>query len=164
MELLYGCALRISEAVNLDLADVDLRTRTVNVRKGKGGKSRTLPMMKGVQGALRDYLALRRSLLRGPDHGALLLSRRGHRLNPGTFRDWLRDLNRKRGQAARRIHPHLLRHSIACHLLRGGADIRHVQEFLGHASLETTKVYLRMVPGRLKEEYEKAMPDIAVES
>jgi len=71
-------------------------------------------------------------------------------------------MNDKRGPDAKHLHPHLFRHSIAVHLLRGGADLRHIQAFLGHSSLNTTKIYLRMVPGRLKEEYEKAMPEIAV--
>ncbi len=162
LELLYGCGLRIKESVDLNLRDVSLTRRTVHVKSGKGGKERILPMMRGVQGALKDYLVLRRSVLRGPDHGALLLSRRGDRLNPSTFRTFLRMLNRKRGQKARRVFPHLFRHSIACHLLRGGADIRHIQEFLGHSSLDTTKTYLRLVPGRLKEDYEKAMPEVAL--
>ena len=66
------------------------------------------------------------------------------------------------GTKGKRVYPHLLPHAIAMHLLRRGADIRHVQEFLGHASIDTTKIYLRMVPGRLKEDYDKAMPAIAV--
>jgi site-specific recombinase XerD len=162
LELLYGCALRIQESVSLNLKDIDLANRVLLVRNGKGGKDRVLPLVRGVLGALKDYLALRRSLLHGPDHGALLLSRRGDRLNVATFRMWLAEFNRRRGPGQKRVHPHLLRHSIAVHLLRGGADIRHVQEFLGHSSLETTKVYLRLVPGRLKEDYDRAMPEIAV--
>ena len=161
LELLYGCGLRASESITLNLPDLDLDRATVRVT-GKGGKERVLPLPRGVMGALRDYLALRRSLLRGPDEGALLLSQRtGCRLDEGTFRNWMRGLNRAR-RGAKRVHPHLLRHSIAVHLLRGGADIRHVQEFLGHSSLETTKIYLRLVPGRLKEDYDNAMPEIAV--
>ena len=78
-----------------------------------------------------------------------------------TFRIWLRELNKRR-KGKRRIYPHLLRHSIAVHLLRGGADIRYVQEFLGHALLETTKIYLRLVLGHLCEEYDEAMPEIAI--
>jgi site-specific recombinase XerD len=73
-----------------------------------------------------------------------------------------RALNARRGPEARQLHPHLLRHSIAVHLLRGGADGRHIQAFLGHGSLDTTKIYLRLVPGHLAEDYDKAMPEIAV--
>jgi site-specific recombinase XerD len=161
LELLYGCGLRIGESVALDLRDIDLDARTVRVR-GKGNKERILPLMRGVVAALRDYLALRRSLLKGPDHGALLLDNRGRRLKASAFRDWLDVLNRRRGPGKPYLHPHLFRHSIAVHLLRGGADIRHIQEFLGHAKLDVTKRYLRLVPGRLKEDYDKAMPEIAV--
>jgi site-specific recombinase XerD len=74
----------------------------------------------------------------------------------------LSQINETRGPDARHVHAHLFRHSIAVHLLRGGADIRYIQNFLGHACLDTTKVYLRLVPGDLKEDYDKAMPDIAV--
>jgi site-specific recombinase XerD len=75
-----------------------------------------------------------------------------------TFQQWLQKHAMK--TFGRRVHPHLLRHSIAVHLLRGGADIRHVQDFLGHADLDTTKTYLRQVPGHLKADYEKAMPEL----
>ena len=161
LELLYGCALRVQESVALNLKDIDTSRRTLRVRAGKGGKDRLLPVGRGVMGALRDYMALRRTLLRGPDHGALLLARYGKRLGAATFRDWLRKLNRSRPDC-KPVHPHLLRHSIAVHLLRGGADIRHVQEFLGHSDLETTKIYLRLVPGRLKDDYDRSMPEINI--
>lgn len=159
LELLYGCALRMAESIHLDVSDLDLRARTVLVRNGKMGKDRTLPMMRGVLSAAKDYLAVRRDLLKGPDHGALLLGPSGQRVVMVTFQQWLRRVGKGLGL---RLHPHLLRHSIAVHLLRGGADIRHVQEFLGHACLETTKIYLRLVPGHLREDYDQAMPEIAV--
>ena len=98
------------------------------------------------------------------DHGALLLTRTGIRLPEREVRRWFRALNAERGPAASHLYPHLFRHSIAVHLLRGGADIRQVQQFLGHANVETTKVYLRLVPGHLREEYDAAMPVIAVAS
>jgi len=164
-ELLYGCGLRLNEALDLNLKDIDLSTRTVFVRMGKGGHQRTLPMGRGAVNALRDYLALRRSLLKGPDHGAFFLDRRGRRLRDTAVRTWFEDTSAVRARiGAPHVHAHLLRHSIAVHLLQGGADIRAVQELLGHANLDTTKIYLRMVPGRLKEDYEKAMPEIAVAS
>lgn len=71
-------------------------------------------------------------------------------------------MSKARGPKARRLHPHLFRHSIAIHLLQNGADVRYVQQFLGHALLDTTKIYLRLVPGRLKEDYERDMPGFAV--
>lgn len=117
--------------------------------------------MKGTAGAVKDYLAVRRDLLQGPDHGRLLLSNRGQPLGEFMIRHLLDDLAVRCG-IARKLYPHLLRHSIAVHLLRGGADIREVQAFLGHSLLETTKVYLRMVPGHLREEYDRAMPEIAM--
>ena len=154
IELLYGCALRLRESIMLDVPDIDFA--------GKGGRDRLVPLMKGTAGAVRDYLAVRRSLLRGPDRGALFLSRRSDRICDKLICAVLYDMNRHRDPSLPRLHPHLFRHSIAVHLLRGGADVRHVQAFLGHASLETTKIYLRMVPGRLREDYDKAMPQIAV--
>ena len=163
LELLYSCGLRISEYLNLKLGDFDMQTRSVRV-KGKGSKVRVLPLMKGVLGAMKDYLALRRSLLKGPDSGILLLgTNSGRAVNPNCFEIWLRGWCKRLG-VMRRIHPHLFRHSIAVHLLQRGADIRHVQEFLGHESIDTTKIYLRMVPGRLKEDYDKAMPQIDLAS
>jgi len=161
LHLLYGCALRLSESLALDVGDIDFGQRTVFIRGGKGNRDRFVPLMKGVAGALKDYLAVRRQLLKGPDTGILLMSNRGQRLGEFVIRAVLDDLAVRCG-IQRKLYPHLLRHSIAVHLLRGGADIREVQAFLGHASMETTKVYLRMVPGHLREEYDRAMPDIAV--
>lgn len=161
VELLYGCALRLSESINLDVKDLDLGERTVLVRGGKGDKDRRVPMMRGVLSAANDYLAVRRELLKGPDTGILLLSDAGTRLEQRIVGRVLARLGRRIGV---HIHPHLLRHSLAVHLLRRGVDVRVIQEILGHADLDTTKVYLRLVPGHLKEDYEKAMPMIAVEA
>jgi integrase/recombinase XerD len=160
VEVLYGCALRLSECLHLDVDDLDLSRRTLQVRAGKGGKDRTVPLMKGALGSLKDYLAVRRHLVVGPDRGALFLTNRGSRIGPFVVQHLLADLSIRAG-LPRRVHPHLLRHSIAVAMLRGGADIRHVQALLGHSSIETTKIYLRMVPGHLREEYDKAMPTIA---
>jgi site-specific recombinase XerD len=159
LELLYSCALRNAEAVSLDVGDVDLDGRALFVRIAKGGTPRALPLMPGTLVAAGEYLALRRELLRGPDHGALLLTTTGRRLQPWYLQRWLASASRSLGY---RVHPHLLRHSIAVHLLRQGADVRHIQRFLGHASLETTKVYLRLVPGHLRDDYDKAMPPMPV--
>jgi site-specific recombinase XerC len=161
VELLYGCALRLSESINLDVTDLDLAERSVLVRGGKGNKDRRVPMMRGVLLAAHDYLAVRRELLRGPDTGVLLLSDAGQRLEQRVIGRVLARLGRRIGA---HIHPHLLRHSLAVHLLRRGVDIRIIQEILGHSSLDTTKVYLRLVPGHLREDYDKAMPPIAVEA
>lgn len=155
LELLYSCGLRNAEAASLDLADLDLDARTVLVRDGKGGRARMLPLLAHTLAAAADYLALRRELLRGPDTGVLLLSNTGKRMPTWFMQRWLAAAGRSLGF---RVHPHLLRHSIAVHLLRRGADIRHIQQFLGHADLETTKIYLRLVPGHLREDYDAAMP------
>ncbi len=160
LELLYACGLRSSEAVALDLGDIDLEGRTVLVRDGKGGKARMLPLLAPTLNAAADYLALRRELLRGPDHGALLLGVSGKRLPVCSMQGHLHRLSATIGF---RVFPHLLRHSIAVHLLRRGADIRYIQQFLGHEDLETTKVYLRLVPGQLRADYDKAMPVFPVE-
>ncbi len=159
LELLYSCGVRNQEAIDLDLADVDLIARTVLVRAGLSDRPRLLPMMGGMFAVARDYLAVRRELLRGPDHGALLLGERGRRLHPLAPGALLRAVSREVGF---RVHPHLLRHSIAVHLLRRGTDIRMIQEFLGHADLDTTKVYLRLVPGQLRKDYDAAMPQMPV--
>ncbi len=161
VELLYGCALRSAESVDLAVADLDLGERTVFVRHGKGDKDRYVPMMRGVLSAAKDYLAVRRELLRGPDHGMLLIGKNGLRLNQKVIG---RVLDRVSKILGVHVHPHLLRHSFAVHLLRNGVDVRIIQELLGHAQLDTTKVYLRLVPGHLREDYDKAMPPIAVEA
>lgn len=162
LELLYSGGLRISEALSLDLRDTDFRNRVLHVRSGKGSKPRELPLLQGLFIALRNYLALRRSLLKGPDHGALLLTNRGQRLTVGACDRMFDKLNRRRGPKAPHLHAHRLRHSIAVHLLRGGADIRYIQAFLGHDSLESTKIYLRLVPADLRKVYDLAMPELAV--
>ena len=95
------------------------------------------------------------------DHGALLVSQYGQRWKRMSVYNFFTKLNEARGPSARNLHPHLFRHSIAVHLLRGKADIRYIQELLGHADLDTTKHYLRLVPGHLREDYDAAMPDIA---
>jgi len=160
LELLYGCGLRISEACALDCDDIDTVRRALVVREGKGGQDALLPVMGTALAATRDWLAVRRTMLKGPDHGALLRNQYGRRFDRGAAYGWFIDLNAARGPDARYLRPHLFRHSIAVHLLRGGADIRHVQEFLRHADLDTTKIYLRMVPGRLAEACHKAMPEV----
>lgn len=155
LELLYACGLRNIEAVHLDVADLDLRERTLLVREGKGGRTRIAIVLASLRAAAEEYLAVRRLLLKGPDHGALLLSPTGRRLGGWWMQRWLAGQSQRLGV---RVHPHLLRHSIAVHLLQRGADVRHIQDFLGHRSLDTTKIYLRLVAGHLREAYDTAMP------
>ena len=160
LELYYGCGLRRTEALRLDLTDVDLSRRTVLVRESKHGQTRVVPLPETARMAIQTYLSLRRTMLRGPDTGALFLTVYGCRIRSSVIGKVFAQLNEAGGADARHLHPHLFRHSIAVHLLRRGADIRHIQAFLGHANLDTTKIYLRLVPGHLKEDYEKAMPEI----
>lgn len=157
VELLYGCGLRISECLALELKSLDMQKRTVFI-EGKGGHERMMPLMSGAFTALKQYLTLRKTLLRGPDAEWLFISRRGNRLSPVTFGKWMTKHGHTVFGPERRVFPHLLRHSIAVHLLRGGADIKHVQTFLGHADMNTTKVYLRLLPGHLREAYDRSMP------
>jgi len=152
LELLYGAGLRVSELVGLDLADVS--SDSVRVR-GKGNKERMVPMVSKARAALDAYLA-RRSELR-PSGGALFLNRRGGRL---TARSVARDLDKYAliAGARRHVHPHAMRHSFATHLLDMGADLRGIQELLGHASLSTTQRYTHVSSERLLQIYEDAHP------
>lgn len=161
LEVLYGCGLRLGESLDARVAHLDRGERTLLVH-GKGGHERLLPILPSAWVALDAYLAVRRTLLRGPDTaGYLFLSGTGGRLDDSTFRTWIRRLGHRVLGEDVRVHPHALRHALAVHLMRGGADIRHVQEALGHADLETTKTYLRLVPGHLRVDYDRAMPELA---
>lgn len=154
LELLYGCGLRVSECCGLDLGDVDLRRRTVTVL-GKGSKVRRLPLGEPARDAVASYLREgRRELLVEPTE-ALFLNARGRRCTP---RDIRRILERFPLRDGRRLHPHALRHAFATHLLEGGADLRVVQELLGHADVATTQVYTHVTRDRLKTVYESTHP------
>jgi site-specific recombinase XerD len=150
LELLYAAGLRVSELCGLDRDDVDLRGRTVTVL-GKGSKQRRLPIHESAAAALRDWLEHGRAELDGPAE-AVFVNRRGSRLGP---RDVRRILDRR---AASPTHPHALRHTYATHLLDGGADLRVVQELLGHSSLATTQVYTHVSKERLRSVYEGTHP------
>jgi integrase/recombinase XerD len=157
LELLYGSGLRVSELVGLDAEDVDLDSRLVRVR-GKGGKERIVPVGGASAEAIRNYIAdlrptlVRRALRagRGRDAAALVLSGRGTRL---TRQSVWKLLGRWAAAAGVKAHPHTLRHSYATHLVEGGADLRAVQELLGHADISTTQVYTEISREHIKEEY-----------
>jgi site-specific recombinase XerD len=156
-ELAYSCGLRAEEIVSADLEAVDFDSEAVRVT-GKGRKTRLVPIGEPAQRALRRYLETARSALGpAPAERALFVSRRGRRLSPSDVRrrleKWVRE-----AAVAGRISPHTLRHSFATHLLEGGADLRSIQELLGHASLSTTQIYTRVEPTRLRREYAKAHP------
>ena len=148
LELLYGCGLRVSEVCGLDRGDVDLRRRTVTVL-GKGSKVRRLPLGEPAAEALAAHL-------RGVAPGqTLFVNARGHRCTP---RDIRRILARFPLPDGRILNPHALRHAFATHLLEGGADLRAVQELLGHADVGTTQVYTHVTRDRLKSVYERTHP------
>ncbi|MDI2131827.1 tyrosine recombinase [Yinghuangia seranimata] len=158
LELLYGTGARVSEAVGLDVDDVDLASRTV-VLAGKGGKQRVVPVGSYAAEAVSDYLARSRSELIGNGRGgaALFLNARGGRLTRQSGWTVLRSAARRAGLGDD-MSPHTLRHSFATHLLDGGADVRVVQELLGHASVTTTQVYTLVTIDRLREVYAASHP------
>ena len=144
VELVYSAGLRSQEAVDLDLADVDFDQELVHVR-GKGGKERVVPLGEEASLALAVYLRdVRPQLARGAEN-ALFLSANGRRLDTSTLRRLL-------------PHPHRLRHAFATHLLEGGADLRTIQELLGHSSLSTTQIYSHVDARRLRKVYDRSHP------
>jgi integrase/recombinase XerD len=156
-ELLYGAGLRVSEAVGLERAGVDLDERLVRVL-GKGSKERIVPIGNAAAEAIRRYLAKGRPYLDRRYRAELFLNARGGPLTRAGAFLILRRLAEKAGLEPERVHPHLLRHSFATHLLEGGADLRSVQEMLGHADLATTEVYLHVTDKRRREAYFQAHP------
>jgi integrase/recombinase XerD len=157
VELLYGAGLRVSEAVGLDRAGVDLEQRLVRTI-GKGGKERVVPVGRQAVDALRRYLALGRPHLDRRHRPELFLNAQGGALTRAGAFLILRRLAGKAGLEPERVHPHLLRHSFATHLLEGGADLRSVQEMLGHADLSTTELYTHVTDRRRREMYFQAHP------
>lgn len=155
LELLYGSGLRAAELVSLDLLQVDLRARSVRVI-GKGNKERTVPFGAKAEAALKAWLEVRPELA-GAGERAMFVSRTGARLSDRGLR---RRLHRRVLEVAlgRRVTPHMLRHSFATHLLDGGADLRAIQELLGHASLSTTQRYTAVSVEHLRAVYDDAHP------
>jgi integrase/recombinase XerD len=156
-ELLYGAGLRVSEAVSLDRQSVELEHRLVRCI-GKGSKERVVPIGREAAEALRLYLARGRPFLERRARQELFLNARGGPLTRAGVFLILRRLAEKAGLEPERIHPHLLRHSFATHLLEGGADLRAVQEMLGHADLATTELYTHVSDRRRRELYFHAHP------
>ncbi|MCK9877759.1 tyrosine recombinase [Frankia sp. Ag45/Mut15] len=156
LELLYGTGARISEAVGLDLDDLDLEAASVRLH-GKGGRDRVVPLGRCAVLALADYLRAARPRLAAARSGAaVFLSRRGNRLSRQSAWTQLRTAAAAAGVDG--VSPHVLRHSFATHLLDGGADVRVVQELLGHASVSTTQIYTLVTVDRLREVYATSHP------
>jgi len=158
LELLYGTGIRLAECIRLDVADIDLLQEQLFVRTGKGKKDRVVPIPTRAGLALDAYLRdARPALVKDQRTCALFTSWLGKRLKPITLQAMLR----RRAQAARLVvplSPHVLRHSYATHLLRGGADVRHVQELLGHAEIDSTMRYTRVEVSDLARVIERSHP------
>ena len=156
-ELLYSSGLRLAELVALDLGDgrLDLRQGEVTVT-GKGSKSRTVPVGEKARQALRDWIDLRAQRA-SPEERALFIGARGRRIAPSVVGVRLSAWARSRG-LAQRVHPHMLRHSFASHVLQSSQDLRAVQEMLGHASISTTQIYTHLDFQALAKVYDAAHP------
>ena len=152
LELAYAAGLRAEELVNLDTRSVDPDAEEVRV-EGKGGRTRVVPVGEHAWKALDRYLARGRTVLSTGDSEALFLSKSGRRLSTSDVRRRLRVQTHRVG-----ITPHTLRHSFATHLLEGGADLRAIQELLGHSSISTTQTYTRVESSRLKKAYKSSHP------
>lgn len=147
LELLYATGMRVSELTGIDLRDIDSSRQTIRVL-GKGNKERIVPFGDAANTALNAWLARREELAKDPD--ALFVGTRGKRIDQRQVRRVV--------EAAGEVSPHALRHSTATHLLEGGADLRVVQELLGHSSLQTTQVYTHVTSERLKKVFNQAHP------
>jgi integrase/recombinase XerC/integrase/recombinase XerD len=159
-ELAYASGLRAEELVSLDVEAVDFDSETVRV-EGKGGRTRLVPTGEHALRAIERYLARGRPALDVERAAALFLSKSGRRLCTSDVRRRLRrwaQLTAAHSHAVADAHPHALRHSFATHLLEGGADLRSIQELLGHASISTTQVYTRVESARLRWAYARAHP------
>lgn len=151
METLYSTGMRVSEVVGIDIEDIDYFNEVVKVR-GKGKKERLQPIGNHALDAIRSYLSKR-----GSDNKALFLNKRGGRLTGRSVARMLEKYVKVAGLSLN-ISPHTFRHSFATHLLDRGADLRSVQELLGHANLSTTQIYTHVTTERLKQVYDKAHP------
>lgn len=157
LELAYSCGLRCEEIVNLDVGAMDFESEQLRVL-GKGSKERILPVGEPAQQALRSYLERgRHALASDRREPALFLSKSGRRLSNSDVTRRLGLWTREAAMAAG-VSPHSLRHSFATHLLEGGADLRTIQELLGHASISTTQVYTRVDAARLRDTYAASHP------
>ena len=145
VELVYSAGLRSAEAIGLDLGDVDFEQELVHIRRGKGGKERVVPLGEEAAHWVARYVREARPALANGANDALFISARGKRLDTSTLRRLA-------------PHPHRLRHAFATHLLEGGADLRTIQELLGHNSLSTTQMYSHVDARRLRKVYDSAHP------
>jgi integrase/recombinase XerC len=159
LEVLYSSGLRVGELTALDLEDLRVDLGLVRVRHGKGDKERLVPLGEKALAACRAYLTRRGALAGkgGQDDKALFLNQRGGRITPRSVQR-LVEAGRKQLSVRRKVGPHALRHAMATHLLEGGADLRSVQEMLGHESLSTTQLYTNLAMDHLLKVYDRAHP------
>ena len=155
IELLYSSGLRLSELTNVNLSDLDFRDTSLTVT-GKGNKTRQLPVGKQAINALKTWLRCRQTI-NIADHEALFLSKKGKRLSPRAIQDRLKQISIKQGMPGK-VHPHMLRHSFASHLLESSGDLRAVQQLLGHENISTTQVYTHLDFQHLAKVYDKTHP------
>lgn len=158
LEVLYSTAIRAGELIKLNLLDLDLKERLLRIEKGKGGKDRIVPLGKVAAQALLRYLTTARPLLiRTPKQSALFVSQHGHRLDKSALHQRIQKYREQVG-LPKKVSAHVFRHTCATHLLEAGADIRYIQELLGHASAETTQIYARFSAQNLGEILRKCHP------
>jgi len=155
LELLYSSGIRLAELAGLDVADIDLGEGSARVT-GKGNRSRLVPVGSAARRALREWLAVRAERAQA-DEVALFVSSRGRRLSRRAIQQRVRLWAQRRG-LEQRVHPHMLRHSFATHVLESSADLRAVQELLGHADIGTTQIYTHLDFSHLADVYEAAHP------
>ena len=153
LELFYSSGLRLSELTGLDLPDLDLAAGQVRVL-GKGGKQRDLPVGRQARAALQDWLAARAQLAKDPQ--ALFVGERGARIHPSVVRQRLKQAGQQ--MLGQHLHPHMLRHSFASHMLESSQDLRAVQELLGHVNISTTQIYTHLDFQHLAQVYDQAHP------
>jgi integrase/recombinase XerC len=155
LELMYSSGLRLSELIQLNMGNLDLRDAVVTVL-GKGKKTRAVPIGRYAIAALKKWFALRQDIIKG-EETAVFTNRTGRRLTPRAFQLRLNQWAIKQGIATR-VHPHMLRHSFASHLLESSGDLRAVQELLGHADIKTTQIYTHLDFQHLARVYDQAHP------
>jgi integrase/recombinase XerD len=151
LELMYGCGLRVSELINLEINDIDMTNSIIRVL-GKGSKEREIPLGEYSIYYLKEYLNIRNSLLKGKTCNKLFLNNHGTGITRQGFFKMLKQLLKEKGLNTD-VSPHTLRHSFATHLINRGADLRSIQEMLGHSDISTTKIYTKVSDEKVIEEY-----------
>ena len=152
--LLYGTGMRVSELSNLDIDQIDLKSKIIHVVGGKGGKDRVIPLPNGIITILENYLRTRRDV----ENSALILNRSGERLTPRSIQRIVKKYKKAANLFDKTLTPHTLRHAFATHLLSNAVDIRVIQELLGHASLSTTQLYTHVSLEHLRKSYDLGHP------